>query len=299
MSPRTRPTEPKALDAAPHVSSPALDALLHELPSGWEAATQYHQLKRALPKGRSRQLVTERAIDAVVARARDLVRHAARPTRTERTRWPQPGELDLDATLEALDVGPRGPDQDGVAWRPEGICVARTVPRDADVVAILDMSLSMNGEKIALVAVAAAILHLKLDRVSVVSFDTFATTLVPLGAKLDVREVVRRVLTVPAQGYTHISAGLKEGLDQLVRSRRKERVGLLLSDGISNVGRDPVYIAQRYPTLHVIQVGRDVPQGRRACTRMAQAGQGDRWHAPTYLALPQVVRQVVREVFRG
>ncbi len=279
--------------------SPALEVLRDDLPSGWDAATRYHELKRTLPPGRARQRVTEQAIDAVVARARDLVRHAARPTRTDHSTWPQPGDLDLVATIEALDVGPRSPGQTRIAWRPEGIHVARTVPRDADVVAVLDMSLSMNGEKIALVAVAAAILHLKLDRVAVVSFDTLATTLVPLGAKLDVREVVRRVLTVPAQGYTHISAGLEEGLDQLIRSRRKERVGLLLSDGISNVGRDPVHIAQRYPTLHVIQVGRDVPQGRRACTRMALAGQGARWHAPTYLALPQVVRQVVREVFRG
>ncbi len=279
--------------------SPALDALLHELPSGWEAATRYHSLKRALPPGQARQLVTERAIDAVVARAMDLVRHAARPTRRRRDTWPHPGELDLDATVEALDVAPLAEGQRGVAWRPEGVRVAQTVPRDADVVAILDMSLSMNGEKIALVAVAAAILHLKLDRVAVVSFDTLASTLVPLGARLGVREVVRRVLMVPAQGYTHISAGLGEGLEQLIRSRRKERVGLLLSDGISNVGQDPVHVAQRFPTLHVIQVGRDVPQGRRACTRMAQAGQGARWHAPTYLALPQVVRQVVREVFRG
>ncbi|GEM_PF-1390111 len=279
--------------------SPAVELLLADLPSGWDAAVRYHQLKRALPQGRPRQLVTERAVDAVVARARDLVRHAARPTRTERDHWPHPGDLDLGATVEALDVGPRDPADGAISWRPEGVRVARTVPRDADVVAILDMSLSMNGEKIALIAVAAAILHLKLDRVSVVSFDTLANTLVPLGARVDVREVVRRVLRVPAQGYTHISAGLEEGLEQLSRSRRKERVGLLLSDGISNVGKDPVHVAQRFPTLHVIQVGRDVPQGRRACTRMAQAGQGARWHAPTYLALPQLVRQVVREVFRG
>lgn len=277
-----------------------MDALLSELPGGWDAAVRYHQLKRALPAGPARQQVREAAVDAVVARARDLVRHAARPTRTARDSWPAPGDLDLDATLEGLDVGPPDPGGDGaLTWNPPGIRVARTEPRDADVVAILDMSLSMNGEKIALIAVAAAILHLKLDRVAVVSFDTLATTLVPLGARLDVREVVRRVLQVPAQGYTHISAGLEEGLEQLTRSRRKERVGLLLSDGISNVGTDPIQVAQRFPTLHVIQVGRDVPQGRRACTGMARAGQGARWHAPTYLALPQVVRQVVRELFRG
>ena len=58
--------------------------------------------------------------------------------------WPAEGELDLAATLE----NPR-------PWRPDDLVLSRREPRDADVVAILDMSLSMTGEKIALVAVAA------------------------------------------------------------------------------------------------------------------------------------------------
>lgn len=39
-------------------------------------------------------------MDAVVARARALLRHAARPVRAVEDGWPAPGELDLDATLE-------------------------------------------------------------------------------------------------------------------------------------------------------------------------------------------------------
>ena len=269
-------------------------AIEHELPDGWEAAQQLHRLKKTLRGSRQLDEVTERAIDAIVQRARALLRHAATPTRVVQDTWPRAGELDLTATLEQ----PRRIPLDGRRAPFEQVLVTRREPRDADVVAVLDMSLSMTGEKIALLAVGAAILHLKLDNVSIVAFDTTAHTLVRLAERPPLREVVRRVLMVPAQGYTHIAAGLESGLAELRASGRRERVGLLLSDGIANVGDDPVTIAARYPSLHVVQLGRDLPQGTRACRAMARAGRGRRFHAPTYMALPGVVKRVIREVFR-
>ncbi len=259
---------------------------LDQLPAGWEAATQLHAMKARLGP-RARAVVTERAVDAVLERARRLVRHGRRPRRRVEAGWPAEGELALAETLER----PR-------PWRSSDLRVVRSEPRDVDVVAILDMSLSMTGEKIALVAVAAAILRLKLDRVGVVAFDTDARTLVPVGSAIGVREIVRRVLLVPALGYTHVAAGLEEGLEQLRRSGRRERMGILFSDGVSNVGADPVAVAARFRTLHVVQLGRDLPQGGGACRAMASAGSGRRFHAPTYVALPQVVTELVRELFR-
>ena len=272
------------LVTAPYLGARSLHVDPDTLPDGWEAAQQLHRLKRQ--GGPHIEEITERAVEAVVQRARSLLRHARRPSATVKDVWPTEGELDLDASLQ----NPR-------PWGPGDLVVERRELRDADVVAILDMSLSMTGEKVALVAVAAAILRLKLGAVGLVAFDTNAHTLVGLGQVLPVREVVRRVLMVPAQGYTHIHAGLECGLEQLRRSRRRERVGLLLSDGIYNMGHDPVRMASRYPSLHVVQLGRDLPQGRRSCVGMAQAGRGKRFHAPTYAALPRVVKRVVRELF--
>jgi len=217
-----------------------------------------------------------------------MMRHAARPMHHPETAWPAPGELDLDATLER----PR-------PWSPEDIRVRQHQPRDVDLVAVLDMSLSMTGEKIALLAVAVAILRMKLDRIGLVAFQTKAETIVPVGAALPVREVVRSVLEVPADGYTHISAGLEQGLDALRASKRRERMAILLSDGISNVGGNPVRVAHHFPKLHVVQIGRDIPQGRRACQRMASAGRGQHFHAPSYVALPRVIRDVARQLFRS
>lgn len=221
-------------------------------------------------------------------RAQALLRHASRPTRSVLHAFPEDGELDLDATLEA----PR-------PWGPTDLKVRRVEPRDADVVAILDMSLSMTGEKVALTALACAILKLRLEHLGVVQFDTAATPLVRVGERVSVRELVRRILTVPAQGYTNIEAGLQVGLEELRRGRRSERVGILLTDGIANTGGDPIEAAASWPRLHVVQVGSEEKQGARTCAAMARAGSGRRYRAIIYAQLPTVVRQLVRDCFRA
>lgn len=259
--------------------------MIDELPDGWEASTTYHKLRRVLPR-HLREVVEARAVDDILRRARELVRHASRPTRVVEDRFPADGELDLEATLEQ----PR-------PWAPTDLVVQRIEPRDADVVAILDMSLSMTGEKIALTALAVAILRLKLDRLAVVSFDTKAHPLVALDEDVPVREVIRRVLRVPAQGFTNVEAGLVAGLDALRIGRHSERVGIVMTDGIANVGRDPVLVAARFPRLHVVQVGPEEKQGTRTCTAMARTGRGRRYRAILYTELPGVVRRLVREVF--
>lgn len=256
-----------------------------ELPHGWHAATQYQQLRRTLPH-HLRQEVEARAVETIVRRARKLLRHAARPTRSVTLRFPGDGELDLDATIEQ----PR-------PWGPSDLVLRRTEPKDADVVVILDMSLSMTGERVALIALAAAILKMRLEHLAVVQFDTEARALVRLGELVPVRELVRRILTVPAQGYTNIEAGLRAGLDTLSRGRRRDRVGIVMTDGIANTGGNPVDLASEYPRLHVVQIGSMERQGTRTCTAMATAGRGRRYCAIIYPQLPTVVRQLVRDCF--
>jgi Mg-chelatase subunit ChlD len=276
------------LPTSPFIAHSAAATRLTELPAGWDAATAWRRLQGNLPEGPLRQEVRERAIRAVIERAKDLLRHAARPMRRERVGWPAEGDLDLEETLER----PR-------PWSAEDLRVERRVAREADVVAVLDMSLSMTGEKIALVAVATAILTMKLEHVAVVAFDTVPHLLVRSGERLPLREVVRRVLEVPAQGYTNIEGGLLSGFEQLRRGRHRERVGLLFTDGVANVGWDPVRAAHRYPRLHVVHVGEHHPQGARTCLAMARAGRGKLYRARAYQDLPGVVRTAVRELFRG
>lgn len=260
---------------------------IDELPDGWEAAVRFHRLKRELPD-RLRNEVEARAVDAIVTRARALLRHAYRPTRPVEGRFPEPGSLDLDATLES----PR-------PWQAHDIRVRRIEPRDADAVAVLDMSLSMNGERVALTALACAILKMRLEHLAVVQFDTEATVLVRVGESVPVRELVRRILAVPARGFTNIEAGLRKGRDQLEHARHRERVGILMTDGIANTGGDPVEAAAGYPRLHVVQIGSEERQGARTCAAMADAGRGRRYRAIIHAQLPTVVRQLIRDCFHA
>ncbi len=287
--PATAPREPDATPAPVHgAAAPPATGSAEALPSGWQAATAWRRLQGQLRDPPVRQAVRERAVQAVVERAQALVRHAARPMRVVEAGWPEAGDLDLEATLER----PR-------PWAPEDLRLVRRVPREADVVAVLDMSLSMTGEKIALVAVATAILRMKLEHVAVVAFDTVPHVLVRAGEVLPIREVVRRVLEVPAQGYTNIEGGLVAGREQLRRGRRRERVGLCFTDGVANVGADPTRAAFTFPRLHLVHVGDHHPQGARACLAMARAGRGRLYRARAYQDLPDVVRRAVRELFRS
>ena len=262
------------------------------LPDGWELAKSWRKLGAELPPPLRRQ-AREAAIDAILRRARDLLRHAARPVALVEEGWPGAGELDLERSLEAGFLGVPA------LMRPEQLRLTRQQARPLSLVTILDMSLSMTGEKVALIAVAVAILRLKLEKVGVVVFNTTAQRLVGVEEELSPREVVRRVLEVPAQGYTNIEAGLERALQELRGSRERDRVALLLTDGLANVGRNPVPVTQRFPRLHVVHLGDHHPQGARCCRDMAREGRGRIYRATRYADLPGVVRRAVRELFRS
>jgi len=262
-----------------------------DLIEGWDAAKNWRRLQEQLAP-RHRRRVQEAAIDAILQRARHLLRHAARPFQTEEITWPEEGELDIERTLDAGFSGELS------LLQPQDLRLTRNIPRSAEVVAILDMSLSMTGEKIALIALSVAVLRCKLDQLAVVSFDTQARPLVRVGEQVSLREMVRRILNVPAQGYTNIEAGLAMGLQELRRSRARERMGLLLSDGVANMGRNPSLLAPHYPRLHVVHLGDHHPQGARCCKEMAQLGRGHLYRAYTYGDLPKIIRNAMRELFR-
>lgn len=279
---------------APYFTSPEfgeLEAQPALLPVGWEAATLYHRLKKTLGEGRPRLRAQEAAIQVVLDRARAILRHTSRPYVTEYHPWEQrPGaELELDRTLEGLS----GPLQ------AKDMVVEHHIPQEMELVVILDLSLSMTGEKVALTAVAAAVLALTLpsEDLGLVAFDTTAHTLKQLGEALPVRRFVGRVMDFPAQGYTCMEAGLAMGLEVLRRRRRPAASALLITDGVYNVGWDPLRLAPRFPRLHVIRVGDD-PRERGLCERLSTAGRGELLRARDYDDLAEVCRQLTRKLSR-
>ncbi len=260
---------------------------------GWEAAVAYRRLRGQASSGRAPEPLRDVAVAAVIRRAMACVRHASRPMGDALYPWPEspPGDVDLEASIDAgvLEM-PHDPERLRVRVREQ---------RRTDTALILDMSLSMTGEKIALMAVAAAVmaLRLRMDDLAVIAFDSTPRTIKPLGENLPVKTFVRRVLEVPARGYTHLEAGLQAGLCALRRSTRPSRAGILLSDGVYNVGWDPARVAARFQRLHVVHLGED-GRDRGLCRRLATVGRGRYYRADTWDDLPRIAYTLVRDLFR-
>lgn len=234
-----------------------------------------------------------KAVAAVIRRARELLRRQSRPTEVVVSDW-MPGaaaELDVEETLERA--------AGKAEVEPEDLAVSERRDKRADLALALDCSLSMAGENLALLAVAAAVLALRADPrdLAVVAFETDAETLTRRGEAISAEDVVRRVLEVPAGGFTNIEAGLEEARRALAGSRNPRRAVILVSDGKSTEGGDPREVARRLPRLHVVNIGRDI-HGRRLSRALATIGRGAFEAAPNYRALPRAMDRLSRRIFR-
>jgi Ca-activated chloride channel homolog len=103
---------------------------------------------------------------------------------------------------------------------------------------VLDRSGSMAGEKLRAMKEAGGMVVDRLgpgDLLSVVIFDDAdpAELVVPAGPVVDREALKRRIAAIEERGGTHMSTGMRLGLQQLERGRTPERVSqmLLLTDG--------------------------------------------------------------------
>lgn len=190
------------------------------------------------------------ATRAVLARAARLVGPLRGATVQVREPLAEPwaGELDVEATLENLAGKPFPEAHDWVGVHRE--------ERRQQVVLMVDTSLSMAGEKMALAAVAAAVLALRSHPgdLSVVLFADEARIASRLDEATGPEETVRRMLARPCGGATNIAGGLRRGRAELSRSRDPRRSALLITDGMFTAGPDPCAEAERFADLHVLLI---------------------------------------------
>ena len=182
---------------------------------------------------------------------------------------------------------------------PADWVVRRREERRHQVVLMVDTSLSMSGENMAIAAVAAAVLALKLEPedLSVVVFEDKAKAVTRLETADPAEEVVRRMLDQPVRGYTNIRAALELGAAELERGRNPRRSGLLITDGVATVGGDPLPMAHRFPRLFVL-LTEDYKMDPELCRRLADAGHGDVFPVSTYRDLPSRLLDVANRILR-
>lgn len=258
--------------------------------SAWDIATRYHEFKaRKLSEGQ-KQAIRRVSAEAVLERARDILGSLSRPMLSKSAPWSElPADAEhIDFDLEAtLDEGGTEP------W------ASFQVTRRQSVVLSVDTSLSMTGEKLALTAVALAVVLLQFpqEAIGIVAFENEAQVLKRPDEALTVAELVERFMDVPAQGYTHLEDGLKLALK--LTTGLKGRVStVVLTDGKYTAGRDPGYLAPRFTHLEVLKMGKE-RASMELCRELARGGHGSLREVGDLEALPQAMYSVVKDLLKG
>ncbi len=273
--------------------------------SAWDIAVRYHELKKHL-KGERAQALRKISARAVLARARSILGSVSHPNHFELKTLSELGgdadlgALDLEASIEAGPLQMSGK----FALDPELIYIESEKKSQNQLILSVDTSLSMTGEKLALTAVALAVVLLQFqeDPVGIVAFENEAVTIKSAFELITVDELIERFLDIPAQGYTHLEEGLMAALkmQEVMKSHRGAKVvsTILLTDGKYTAGKDPGFLAKRFDHLSVIKMG-DEKAGLGLCQELSRDGKGLLREVERLQELPLVMYDVVKDVLRG
>ncbi len=255
---------------------------------GWYIAQKYPFLRARLD-AEQRDIVKQVATRAILRRALKTLGPTKRSAKLKREPYRLGAdEIDLEATLEHI-MGNKD-------YRLEDIIVERRENKKLTVALMLDTSLSMAGEKLAVAAVGASILALQLkdDDYSLVTFESQARVLKPMQQRRDVEAVIGDLLDAPATGDTNMEAGLRTGLEELGKVRTGERLGIIITDGQCTSGFHPELIAVKFPKLCVIMIESPITNAE-TCTVLASLGKGRVYRVKDYYQVPRVIYDLLRE----
>lgn len=173
-----------------------------------------------------------------------------------------------------------------------------------NVAIVLDRSGSMNGAKIqqAREAAVAAISRLSSDDiVSVVTFDTTVTTVVPATKLTSRDELIAAIRQIDAAGSTALFAGVSKGAEEVRKFKSPQMVSriVLLSDGQANVGPQSADELGRYGLslgmegISVTTIGLGLGYNEQLMAQLAQHSDGN--HA--FIKDPEELAAVFTEEF--
>ncbi len=173
---------------------------------------------------------------------------------------PDSGDIDVEASLDAIHgamVERRRPSLDDLTTR------AWARPRTA-ICLLVDRSGSMDGARLATAALAAAACTWRApDDLAVLAFGDRVLTIKDLNRKPPPESVVTSVLRLRGHGTTDVDLALKAARRQLLASNARRRVCVLLSDGESTTGADPIPAARSIEELAIVAPADEPEQALR------------------------------------
>ncbi len=143
-------------------------------------------------------------------------------------------------------------------------------------VVLLDVSGSMHGNKIVNAALIASVVthQLKSSELGLVVFSEKSEVVKGVKEKKPLIKIISEILSLKPIGYTNIENVLLTGLVELSKIKKRDKWGLLITDGLYNRGKPPYSVAKQYPKLHVIYTHGKQDWGRKTCIRLANLGKG-------------------------
>lgn len=269
----------------------------------WDVAVRFQDLKRFghIPD-KEKLLLRKRAIEGVLNRAHQILGPVLRPQRSlvvdyrQFMEAGQRGELDV---LETLDEGFSRGYSGAAITDPEVLRFDARIEKDVDIALVMDASLSMTGEKIALLAVSAAVVGLCVPsaRLSLMGFDSKTRWIKRFGEELTIENVVERVLELPAGGFTNLELALQETAKAVYGQHRDRANVILITDGKYTEGGDPSYLASRFKHLNVLKIGRD-QAGRELLLELTSRGNGQFFEARKISDLPRTMYGAMKTLLR-
>ena len=169
------------------------------------------------------------------------------------------------------------------------------VERDHGLVLVLDTSLSMKGEKLALLGatVAAVAMSVPSHALAILGFDSEIHAIKRFDEQVATETCVERVLSIPPGGFTNISRGLTIAREWIQAVRFKQARVILISDGRYTEGIDPVEISKLLPFVYPVKIGKE-PYGREVMRSIADTGLGTFMEVREMKDLPMQLLRAIR-----
>jgi len=271
-----------------------VDFIIRSDDIGWSIAQNYSQLRVRLKDTTLIELAKRIAVKATIRRVLQLLGPVSIPTYISREafRMGEDAEIDVESTLEQI-VSTRRVD-------PSDIVVEKREPRQLAVAMMLDASLSMTGDKLAMATAAIAVLAFRLKTVDylLITFNDRPTVLKRINQTKSLDDLISDLLDAYAGGYTNIEGALRKGSEEIAHSKGRNQVGILVTDGNYTVGSDPADVAASYRRLYVIMTeSHDCQPG--VCEGIASNGGGRMYSVSSFDEIPRVLYKVLRMVSQG
>jgi len=265
----------------------------------WNLAIRFRDIQRygnIDPK--QKREMSEKAIRSVLEKARESLGPVQKPYRYQILEGSQAERLAASGAVSELDVEETLLQNlsfaKGIGLEFNPLFQVR-MEKDHGLVLLLDTSLSMKGEKLALlgVTVAAVCESVPASALCVLGFDSAIHVIKEFGEELKVESAIERVLSIPPGGFTNIELGLKAARSRLDQGRFPQARVILISDGRYTEGKNPVHEAKHLRMVYPVKIGKD-PGGRIVMREIADTGLGRFAEVREMHELPRFLLHAVR-----